>query len=518
MALWNSVRGMRRPSRSLCYRPFLWILEGRTLPGFLAPVSYPIQGDPEALAVGDFNGDGVPDVAVLNLDPGTVSVLLGNGDGTFQPAVNYAVGTKAGSLSVAVGDFNGDGNLDLVVANGITFGQAPSVSVLLGNGDGTFQPAVTYDAGRFPASVAVGDFNGDGILDLAVADSQTGPNVAVLLGNGDGTFQPPVFFDAGAGSAPRSVAVADFNGDGILDLVVANQIGVGSVSVLLGNGDGNFQPGVRHDFTGAYSVFVAVGDFNGDGVPDLAVTNNVSGNVSVLLGNGDGTFRDAVSYPVGQIAESVAIGDFNGDGVPDLAVETFGGASVRLGNGDGTFGPAVLYSSGQQANRAVAVGDFNGDGFLDLAEATADDLAILLNDGIWDPGPGGAPGRQPPTRPAMGRAAAVRSPALPGDVARMAPTVDLAVSRSGVSVYGTDPALPSWPQLGGYQARMDDYFTSPADRTTSRGVLPLDSTTVTGQGGGDTMNGQSALALIDRDGQDNIMGFDPNSISGGFHP
>src|SRR5262249_42858225 len=271
-------------------------------------------------------GDGVQDLAVANegtppsFTGGNVSVLLGNGDGTFQGAVNFGAGTN--TVSVAVGDFNGDGVQDLAVANVVTLPNSfdSSVSVLLGNGDGTFQSAVNFGAGRAPVSVAVGDFNGDGVQDLAVANAVSN-DVSVLLGNGDGTFQSAVNF--GAGTNTVSVAVADFNGDGVQDLAVANGSSF-MVSGMLGKGDGTVQASRNYrieGFEGSQSV--AVGDFNGDGVQDLAV-----GGVSVLLGNGDGTFQAALNFGAG--TASVAVGDFNGDGVQDLAVANGGDVSVLI--------------------------------------------------------------------------------------------------------------------------------------------------------------------------------------------
>jgi hypothetical protein len=345
---------------------------------------------PESVAVGDFLGNGVLDLAVANQGDNTVSVLLGNGDGSLQAARNYAVGTNP--VSVVVGDFLGNGILDLAVAN-----QGDNtVSVLLGNGDGSFQAAVSHAAGSSPSSVAVGDFNGDGILDLAVTDSAVSggsPGVTVLRGNGDGSFQFAGSYSAGI--SPGSVAVGDFRGNGIADLVVADSnLGTNSLYVLLGNGDGTLQAAVRYT-VGVGPASVAVGDFVGNRIPDLVVANPGTDNVSVLLGNGDGSFQTAVNYTVGTLPLSVAVGDFNGDGVPDLVTANpFNSTvSVLLGNGDGTFQAAQNVSAGS-GPVSVAVGDFNGDGRSDLAVADFDSgqVSVLLNDGVWtgaSPGPGG---------------------------------------------------------------------------------------------------------------------------------
>ena len=284
---------------------------------FQAQISYGTGTGPWSVAVGDFNGDGIPDLAVANETSNTVSVLLGKGDSTFQAQTTYATGT--GPWSVAVGDFNGDGIRDLVTAN---VGDS-TVSVLLGKGDGTFQAQTTYATTLNPTSVAVGDFNGDGIPDLAVANYDY---LNVLLGNGDGSFQAPVAYVAGFEQG--SVAVGDFNGDGIPDLVTANT-GDNTVSVLLGKGDGTFQAQTTYA-TGNGPNSVAVGDFNGDGIPDLAV-GNINGNaVSVLLGKGDGTFEAQTTYGTGNWPRSVAVGDFNGDGLPDLAVANENDSTVSV--------------------------------------------------------------------------------------------------------------------------------------------------------------------------------------------
>ncbi len=392
---WMAWR-QRRRARRQGYTPALQRLEDRTVPGFAAPVGYNAGHGPQAVVASDFNGDGIPDLAIGNYDTRNTSILLGNGDGSFQPAGSFVVGQNPWSL--AVGDFNGDGIPDLV-----TVGYR-SMSVLLGTGDGSFQPALTFATGTLSYSVAVGDFNGDGIQDLALANyGASGGSVSILLGNGDGSFQPPRNFGTGAGS--NFVAVGDVNGDGTADLVVADVVG-NDVSVLLGNGDGSFQP-ARSFAAGTRPYALALADFNGDGVPDLAVVDSPisgSGTVSVLLGTGDGSFQPAQTFAVGSHPASVAVGDFNGDGRPDLAVADFGssgqGSDIRvlLGTGDGSFQPAGTYAVGRSSVFVMA-GDLNGDGALDLAVAnqSSNDVSVLLGngDGSFQSAPHFAAGIQP---------------------------------------------------------------------------------------------------------------------------
>ncbi len=290
----------------------------------------PVGLNPQAIVAGDFNGDGHLDLAISNSSSNDVSVLLGNGDGTFQPQVTYAVG--AGPLAIVAADFNGDGKLDLALTDN------NGMAILLGNGDGTFQPASMVAAGLDGALVA-GDFSGDGRIDLAVSNYGS-IAISVLLGNGDGTFRPAVSYTVG--SDPAGIVAADFNGDGKLDLALTDDNGV---AILLGNGDGTFQPAstVATGLEGG----LAAGDFNGDSRIDLAVDNSSfggDGGVSVLLGNGDGTFQPQVSYAVGQFPSSIVAGDFSGDGRTDLVVANAfsNDVSVLLGNGNGPSNPQSI--------------------------------------------------------------------------------------------------------------------------------------------------------------------------------
>jgi hypothetical protein len=394
---------------------------------FLPAVSYGAGGyQPESVVIADVNGDGKPDLLLSvgcsdsECASGAVSVLLGRGDGTFQTAVTYASGGY-GAFKLAVADVNGDGKPDLVVGNcGPSGGNCSNgtLGVLLGNGDGTFQTALTYYSGGYAAeAVAVADVNGDGKPDLVVTNycgitcGTAFTTVGVLLGNGDGTFQTAVTYSSGGYNA-ESVVVADVNGDGKPDLLVTNfcsisdncDNGDGTVGVLLGNGDGTFQAVVTYDSGGYPAQSVAVADVNGDSKPDLLVanfgsTNGVcqnSGTVGVLLGNGDGTFRTVTTYCSGAPgAASLAIADVNGDG--ELDIVTVNGCpsedcsvnvGVLLGKGDGTFQTAETYYSGAQIADSVAVADVNADGRPDIVVAncggfsgscTTGTVAVLIN-------------------------------------------------------------------------------------------------------------------------------------------
>jgi hypothetical protein len=335
----------------------------------LSRADYPTGSNPHVIVAGDFNGDGRMDLVTGDVTANTVSVFLGNGDGTFQQRTPFAT---SGPVELNIGDFNRDGKIDLAVAD--QYGS--TVSILLGNGDGTFQAAVEYPTGANAASVSEGDFNGDGTLDLAVTNILDN-TVSILLGNGDGTFQPQITY--ATGERPFPSVTGDFNGDGKLDLAIGNQNG-NSVSILLGNGDGTFQ--TQTTYAAGNQVYaITTADLNGDGKLDLIVANNADSTISVLLNNGDGTFQNQVTYPTGYAPHSVTTGDFNGDGKLDLATANDGdnSVSILLGNGDGTFQAPVNYGAGGFP-AAVAIGDFNRDGRLDLAVANyhANTVSVLL--------------------------------------------------------------------------------------------------------------------------------------------
>jgi hypothetical protein len=367
-------------------------------PLFLSAVAYGSGGQYTTwVAAADVNGDGKPDLLMASLcasnsncnqtgiSSGTVSVLLGNGDGTFKTAVPYYAG-GFGATSVAVADVNRDGKPDLLVSTCGDVGcKDPMVGVLLGNGDGTFQAAVLYRSGVPLGTVTAGDVNEDGKPDILIANSST--TVGVLLGNGDGTFQPAISYGSG-GNGAGPIAVADVNGDGKQDLIVANACPTSDngycpysvLGVLLGNGDGTFQTAVPYP-SGAWGLpSVSVGDVNGDGKPDLVMSNSCvnyrncsHGTVDVLIGAGDGTFRTIQTYSSGaNWAVDVAVADVNADHKADLLVIdqcptcANGKLGVLLGNGNGTFQPAVLYKTGGPRASSIAVEDVNGDGKPDV--------------------------------------------------------------------------------------------------------------------------------------------------------
>ena len=337
-----------------------------------------------AVAIGDLNGDGKPDLATANIgtiiEEATVSVLLNRGDGSLQAPRNHGTGAVPGS--VAIGDLNGDGKPDLATANFVP----DTVSVLLGRGDGSFQSKLDYLTGRDPESIVIGDVNGDGQPDLATADVGA-DTVSVLLNRGGGGFVLNAHYQTGSG--PFSVAIGDLNGDGLPDLATANSH-VSSVSVLLNAGDGSFL--ARRDYrTGYNPSSVAIGDLNGDGKPDLAAAHSYPSALSVLLGRGDGTFAARREVRSRAYPWQLSIGDMNRDHKPDLVTtnpaNAYGGRSVSVfvGRGDGRFQAPVQYrdSATAAANgpESVAIGDLNGDRRPDLATTTlqASTASVLMS-------------------------------------------------------------------------------------------------------------------------------------------
>ena len=336
--------------------------------GTFAPVDTEIfsNGNNNGTAVvsADLNKDGKPDAVIVNSQQNTVSVLLGNGGGSFQPNVDYRVGNNPSAVRVA--DVNSDGIPDLIVVNT----NDATVSILLGNGDGTFQPATATQTGPSPSALAIGDFNGDGIPDLAILTSD--PSIEILLGNGDGTFSSPIpdtYYAIQVNSGATGIAIADFNGDANMDLAVSlSGPGVAGVSVFLGNGDGTFTtlrpltdlifpaPGAL----GSSQILAA--DFNGDGIPDVAVFGN--GVLSILLGKGNGMFQMHQDTDVSGARFTLA--DFNGDGILDAFTSD---GNLLLGNGDGTFQTTRTFQTGSSffgtSGVDVTAADFNGDGMID---------------------------------------------------------------------------------------------------------------------------------------------------------
>jgi hypothetical protein len=340
---------------------------------------------PFSVAVGDFNGDGIPDLAIANGEYRSLTILLGKGDGTFSAGTSVTFPYPWQPNSVAVGDFNGDGKLDLALSMISSSTAQGEVAILLGGGDGTFTMAPVSPAiASYPEFVAVGDFNGDGKADLAILNYN--PNICpdspgtltVLLGNGDGTFTAAASIMTR--NAPSSIAVGDFNGDGKQDIAVSNGED-GALTILLGNGDGTFTE-APSPLSGLCSWSVVTADFNGDGKADLALANSSANTVMILLGNGDGTFTPATtSLPTGNFPADIAVGDFNGDGMPDLAaVNVYSNTvTILLGNGDGTFTPASVSPATGNYPQSVAAADFSGNGKTDLATANMfDNTATIL--------------------------------------------------------------------------------------------------------------------------------------------
>ena len=371
----SSFAGTLAPSAALVQPPV----------SFTGPTSLDAGAFPNSVAVGNFNGDTYPDLAVANQFSGNVSVLLGSASGTFSGPNNINVGGYPNS--VAVGNFNGDARPDLAIVAIADDYSGGTISVLFGNGAGGFssQTDSPYPAGSFPASIAVGNFNGDTDTypDLAVADQSTG-DILVLRGRNDGTFIRPADRVATV-AEPGSVVVANLNGDTDPDLVVAEHVTLSSnpsrVLVLLGSTGATFTTPAEVA-AGLDPVPVAVGDFDGDTDADLAVADQSPGEILVLLGSGNGSFTGPTTLTADSGLSGIAVGDFNRDGDPDLAAANVnsGEVSVFVGGAGGSFAGPTNFSAGDFPN-SVAVGDFNHDLRPDLVftNAGANSLSVLLN-------------------------------------------------------------------------------------------------------------------------------------------
>ncbi|MBC7820484.1 MAG: VCBS repeat-containing protein [Planctomycetaceae bacterium] len=401
----------RRQTRRL----FMEGLEQRQMLTFLPALDFPVGAAPQAVVTGDFNNDGHLDVAAANAVPGTVSVLLGDGAGGFVAAIESGVGAvfhQSGghlqAISLTVADFNNDGHLDLAMASyfqnyetGEFYG---AVGVNMSNGDGTFRAATHPFNNGLVLSVAAGDFNNDGNSDLAVNFLAPGFSFGefygqheVLLGNGQGGFTAAGMSGYAHGEALLSPAVGDLNRDGILDVVLVQAGGQGG-DVLLGSGAGGptfLYLRSNYYTTNQNAQTVAIGDFTGDGFPDLVVAGDAMyvddpSGVDILTGRG-GTFDSPISHSAnGYHHTGVAVADFNGDGLLDAVTSDAdtGTVSELLGNGNGTLSYAGAFAVGS-SHMAVVVGDFNGDCRTDVATANAgsNTVSVLLNDGDWTPPP-----------------------------------------------------------------------------------------------------------------------------------
>lgn len=328
-----------------------------------------------ALTAGDFNGDGSNDIAVTTFLSQRVYTMLNDSSGALLTTASVAT-SRPGPIETA--DLNGDGKLDLVTGNAA----GASVTILMGNGDGTFSGPTNFVTHGNIRGIAIGDVDGDGKLDIASSNSDG--FVSVLMGNGDGTFQTQTAYLAG--SNPLSIALGDINGDGSLDMVTGNE-SANSVSVFLNQGDGTFQFTSLLSPAASTPQDVELADLNGDGNIDMVVACRNGNAVSISLGNGDGTFGNAVAYAAGLQTSDVAVGDLNGDGYLDVAAANINTSdiSVLLGNGDGTFQSQFAFVVGLNPG-PIEIVDLNGDGKLDIAALTSGSFSIseLLNTGNWD--------------------------------------------------------------------------------------------------------------------------------------
>jgi hypothetical protein len=343
-------------------------------PSFAAPRSYAIASGGQAVATADFDGDGARDVATANCG-GTVSLLLNGGDGTFEPRRDYQ--TDRCPEAMAVGDLNDDHRPDIVTSNEET------ISVLINRGDGTFEGKRDYSAPGEQAFgenyVAIGDLDGDGEPEVVVANALEDANrgLWVFFNKGDGSFEPKRHYRLG-GDLPSAVAIGDLNGDGKPDVATENGW---TANLILNRGGGKLRQAKGAYRAGGDGSDVFLGDLNDDGKADLVVTYPDGNSIQVFLNNGDGTLRPYAGYRTGALPGWVAIGDLNGDGAPDLtaANSSAHSVSVLLNRGDGTFKPGLEYAAGRRSPAAVAAGDLNRDGRSDLVTVNGKEISVLIN-------------------------------------------------------------------------------------------------------------------------------------------
>ncbi|MGA2231560.1 MAG: FG-GAP-like repeat-containing protein [Tepidisphaeraceae bacterium] len=344
---------------------------------FTPQTPQPIGGSADAIVAVDLNGDGIPDMATANSN-GTVSILLGNGDGTFKAAQTISDGLPDGPAKLIAGSFTNKSTPDLLVQT------SSSASVLRTNGDGTFKKPKTFSLGFLPGQIATGEIEGSGNFDLVAANDNGG--IDVFPGNGAGGFTSPQFVSTGLPAGPTVLEVADLTNDGKFDVIAAEG---NTAAILLNNGGGTFAAARTIALTGAGSVdSITAADFNHDGNPDLAFAMGVGNSLQIdtLLGNGDGQFHTPSSATVAAGAyyqNSLTTADLNGDGRPDLllfeSASDGGKLIVFLGNGDGTFAAPVTVATFNN-DAVAALADFNGDGRPDLAFAYANqNVAVQLN-------------------------------------------------------------------------------------------------------------------------------------------
>jgi hypothetical protein len=340
---------------------------------FGTPINHYTGRSPMSVFASDLDGDGDNDLAVANNMSDNIAILINNGDGTFQRAVSYAIGQYSGPYSIIANDFDGDGNNDIAVVNMFS----SNVSILKNNGNGTFQSAVNYPVVNLPVSIFACDFDNDGYKDLAVVNMDDAGTISMLKNNGDGTFQEAINYSVGVGSA-NSIFASDIDGDGDNDLVATYGLGV---ALFENSGDGAFQPPVII-VTDNYLSSVFLIDLDGDGDNDIfaAGSRRPSSIVSIFKNNGDGTFQDAVNYGSGSETHSIFSCDLDGDGSNDLVTANFRShnISVLINNGDGTFQTAVNYA-GASYPEAVIASDLNGDGRNDLVVASSNYISVFLN-------------------------------------------------------------------------------------------------------------------------------------------